>query len=66
MKGSLFYFHARTDIHRGQDGEEGEEGGDGRISASMQNNLRHRVKEIISNDPVTAARLLQGWLEEEK
>jgi flagellar M-ring protein FliF len=43
-----------------------EDGGENRLSPSVQNNLRHRVKEIISNDPVTAARLLQGWLEEEK
>jgi flagellar M-ring protein FliF len=48
-------------VYAAMSGSHGEGGG-----AGMQNNLRHRVKEIISQDPMTAARLLQGWLEEEK
>jgi len=40
--------------------------GAGIVSSSVQKKLRNRVKDIMAKDPVTAARLLQGWLEQEK
>ena len=52
-----------------QGGESGVEGAAGEMGGRpsiAQQNLRRRVKEVIANDPATATRLIQGWLDEEK
>ena len=48
------------------DGRGGEGLAPSGVSLAAQAGVSNRVREIIGNDPVTAARLLQSWLEEEK
>jgi len=47
-------------------GGDNESGGSAPVSSAAQAGLRNRVREVIEKDPATAARLLQGWLEEGK